>query len=71
MNALKASAVHLELSTEQKGVSEFSLGTSESEADERYLFYFRNKYQNHGNYIFVRLDGCAYLELNGYFLHRH
>jgi hypothetical protein len=38
MSTLKASAVHLKFSMEQKGVSEFSLGTSESEVDERYLF---------------------------------
>ena len=38
MNTLKANAVHMKFSMEHKGVSEFSLGTSESEADERYLF---------------------------------
>jgi len=38
MNTLKANTVYLKfISTEQKGVSEFSLGASESEADERYL----------------------------------
>ena len=40
MNTLEANAMHLKfISTEQKSVSEFSLGTSESEADERYLFF--------------------------------
>ena len=39
MNTMKTSAVHLKLSTE-KGVSEFSLGTSEPKADERYLLCF-------------------------------
>ena len=43
MNTLKANAVHMKFSMEQKGVSEFSLGTSESEADERYLFINVNK----------------------------
>ena len=39
MNTLEANTVHLKfISTEQKGISEFSLGTSESEAHERYLF---------------------------------
>ena len=37
MNTLKANTVHLKLSTEQKDDSKFSLGKSESEADERYL----------------------------------
>ena len=37
MNTLKANAVHMKFSMEQKRVSEFSLGTSESEVDERYL----------------------------------
>ena len=37
MNTLKSNAVHMKFSMEQKGISEFSLGTSESEADERYL----------------------------------
>ena len=50
MNTLKANAVHMKFSMEQKGVSEFSLGTSESEADERYLLIhasqieFRHEY---------------------------
>ena len=39
MNTLKANAVHMKFSMDQKGVSEFSLGTSESEADERYLSF--------------------------------
>ena len=37
MNTPKASAAHMKFSMEQKGFSEFSLGTSESQADERYL----------------------------------
>ena len=43
MNTLKSNAVHMKFSMEQKGISEFSLGTSESEADERYLLICRNK----------------------------
>ena len=35
------------------------------------IFCFRNKYQIHGIYIFIRLHRHAYFELNGYFLHRH
>ena len=38
MNTLKSNAVHMKFSMEQKGISEFSLGTSESKADERYLW---------------------------------
>ena len=39
MNTLEANTIHLKfISIEQKGISEFSLGTSESEADERYLY---------------------------------
>ena len=35
MNILKLNTVHLKFSAERKGISEFSLGTRESEADER------------------------------------